>query len=165
MGVTKLRRNLASAGQALRDDEFDTFLLTVKASNGLMIAGCKGKLPFGQHTYRSFGSMRDTEASDWVASFWRLPRTTRKREIVFASILKPKARRLVNSMRRLAQSLVLSQTTMVRTASTILKSGLINGRNVPLVASPWNRLNGLHHFHKRRTSGPTGPRLADRHTD
>jgi hypothetical protein len=68
-------------------------------------------------------------------------------------------------MRRLAQSLVLSQTTMVRTASTILKSGSINGRNVPLVASPWNRLNGLHHVHKRRTSGTTGPRLADRHTD
>lgn len=44
--IGELHNNLASAGQALREDEFETFLLKVVGQDGKMIAGCKGEIAF-----------------------------------------------------------------------------------------------------------------------
>lgn len=44
--IEELHDNLASAGQALREDEFETFLLKVVGQDGNMTAGCKGEIAF-----------------------------------------------------------------------------------------------------------------------
>ncbi|MEN0041394.1 MAG: GNAT family N-acetyltransferase [Pseudomonadota bacterium] len=44
--IAELHQNLADAGQALRKDECDVFLLSVVSSEGTMTAGCKGEVAF-----------------------------------------------------------------------------------------------------------------------
>ena len=44
--IAQLHQNLADAGQALRDNEFDVFLLDVTSADGTMTAGCKGEVAF-----------------------------------------------------------------------------------------------------------------------
>lgn len=45
-GNAQLHQNLADAGQALKDNEFDVFLFKVSTSDGVMTAGCKGEIAF-----------------------------------------------------------------------------------------------------------------------
>ena len=44
--IAELHQNLADAGQALREDEFETFVFSVSGSDGAMTAGCKGEIAF-----------------------------------------------------------------------------------------------------------------------
>ena len=44
--IAQLHQNLADAGQALREDEFDVFLFNVTSSDGSMTAACKGEIDF-----------------------------------------------------------------------------------------------------------------------
>ncbi|MEL6103726.1 MAG: GNAT family N-acetyltransferase [Pseudomonadota bacterium] len=44
--IAQLHQNLADAGHALRDNEFDVFLLHVTSADGTMTAGCKGEVAF-----------------------------------------------------------------------------------------------------------------------
>ena len=44
--VRELHERLADAGQALRDDQLETFVLVIDDDNGEMSAGCKGEIAF-----------------------------------------------------------------------------------------------------------------------
>lgn len=73
--MQELHEELAAAGQALRDTDSDTFLLTVGSENGVLKAGCKGEVAFKsahisemwvseQHRGEGVGSALLEEAED-----------------------------------------------------------------------------------------------------